>query len=146
MKDDKKKKEAENLIKKGDRLFEKGRYKDAHTKYKEASQLCPEMPDVYDKLSAAHEKIVKDWGIGEMVESVGYAMAKQEAESPSIRFLHRRLSPEWNTIMNKINELILCEGEEAEFKIVEEIETFGTAAIYPLIHILLEIKKTGKEK
>lgn len=140
------KKKAEKLIARGDKLAKKGKFGRALKKYKKARKFDPERADLYDRLVNTHEKSTEEWKLQDVAESVGWVMEKQELENPAIKLLHRRLSPEWNQIIEKISTLIMCEAEDQECKIIEEIQSFGTEAVYPLIYIILQIKKGATEK
>lgn len=134
---------AEKLISQGDSLFKKGKFKDALKKYKKAQVLNPKRQDIYDRLVETHEKSTGEWKPEDVVESVGYVMEKQEVMNPAIKFLHQRLTPEWRAVIDKASELLMCAGEDKEYSLIEEIQSFGRDAVYPLIYVLLQIKKSA---
>lgn len=140
------KKKSERLVGEGDSLAKKGKFKQALKKYRQAKECDPERADIYDRLISAHDKSTKNWTEEDVAESVGYAMKKQEVENPGIKYLHERLTPEWNEIAEKIAHLISCENEEEEIKLIGEIKSYETAAIYPLIYTLLQIKKGASSR
>lgn len=137
------KNKADKLIAKGDKLATKGKFKRALKKYKKAKNYDPERADLYDKLVDAHDKATKEWKAKDVADSVGWVMEKQEKENPAIKHLHERLSPEWTQVLEKIRVLIMCDNEDEESKIIEEITAFGEDAVYPLIYTILQIKKSS---
>jgi len=143
------KKKVEKLIAHGDSLLKKGRFKDALKEYKKARKLDPKRQDIYDRLVEAHDKSTNEWKPEDVVESVGYIMEKQELTNPAIKLLHQRLTPEWRGVIDKISELLMCDDEKKECTLIEEIQSFGKEAVYPLIYVLLQIKRgageSGKE-
>lgn len=140
------KKKAEDLIKKGDALKNKGAYKKALQKYKKALDFGPDRADLYDRLVAAHEKATEEWEIKDVVDSLSWVMEKQELENPSLKLLHEQLTPEGALVTQKIHQLLLTEDETEEARLTNEIRAFGTAAISPLLFILLELKKGAKKQ
>lgn len=135
------KKKADKLLAKGDKLAEKGKFDKALKKYKKAHEYDPENKIIYDRLVKTHDEATEEWEAEDIVESVGWVMQKQELENPEIKMIHAQLTPEWKEIMEKIATLIQCDNEEAENKLIEEIRNFGSDAVYPLIHTILQIKR-----
>jgi vacuolar-type H+-ATPase subunit I/STV1 len=140
------KEKAARLLAKGDKLATKGKNRRALKKFKKAHKFDPNNKDILDRLVKSHDDATKDWEIEDMVESVSWVMEKQELDNPSMKMLHAQLTPEGKAVSEKIVALFQSESEEDENKIAEEIKSFGTDAIYPLISTILQIKKGASEK
>lgn len=139
------KKKAAKLLAKGDKLLEKGKFKRALKKFKKARKYDPDNKEIYDRLVQSHNEATKDWQLEDVVESVGWVMEKQELENPAMKMVHAQLKPEFAQVTEKIAALIKASDENEEGRLIEEIKSFEGDAVYPLISILLQIKRGAKE-
>ncbi len=138
-------KKVDSLIKKGDRLFSKGSFKKAVAKYRKAIKIDPKRTLVYDKLMEAKDKIPGPWGKEDFAESVGWAMKKQEEENPSLRELHIKLSPDWETAREVALKIFHAGSEEDERVFIEELVSMGEAGTRVAISMLIDIKKHAEK-
>lgn len=137
---------ASKIEAKGDRLLAKGKLKRALKKYKKALEHNPAHKGIYDKLMETRDKLPGNWKMEDFIESVDWAMQKQEQEIPSMRQVHARLSPEWK----KASDLalkILAEGEQNRSEtFIEELVAMGEIGTRATIGLLLEIKAGAGRK
>ena len=83
----------------------------------------------------------KDWTVGDFVNSVWNTMEEQTKDNESLKMLHARLSPEWNRVTQKVEELLSANSQEAVTEKIEEICKFGERAVRPLIDIVIRLNK-----
>ena len=91
------------------------------------------------------KKKKKEFGLKEFVKSVDQVMQSQEKESPEIKQVHARLSPEWQRVSEKIAFLLASQDEGTTAQLREEIVQEGEIATRVLIDFLLTIMKQAKE-
>lgn len=82
----------------------------------------------------------KPWNKNDFVKSVYSVMQKQEAENPSIKQLHARLSPEWGKATDLIASILQNTDQDKIRKNTEELALLGEVATRALIHTLLILK------
>ena len=134
----------QKLIKKADKFLSKGKIKKALKKYKKALDLDPSQTHIYDKLIEAKDMTSKEWKQNDFIESVSWAMKKQEQENPTIKQVHARLSPEWNKATELVFKLLSSEDEEHINSIVEEIVSMGETGTRATVEIILNLKNSTK--
>lgn len=126
---------------KGDELLKRGRAEKALNSYRKALQANPDLPGIFDKLIAAKDGIGGEWKMEEFVESVDWAMRKQEQDNPAIRQVHAQLSPEWERASALAVQIMTSATPEAEREATEQLAGMGEVGTRALIDILLQIKK-----
>lgn len=131
---------AERLERDGDRLLAKGKATAALKKYRAVEMRVPDRAAIYAKLIAAHAMATREWGPEDLAESLAWEMRRQEVEHPEIRPIHERLSPEWQTITERIHRLVGTEDETVIRQLTEEIAGFGARAVRPLLDMLVTLK------
>jgi len=136
---------ATRLEAKGDRLLAREKLKGALKKYKKALDYDPSRKGIYDKLMETRDKLPGDWEMSDFVESVDWAMKKQEQENPPIRQLHAKLSPDWDKAHELAFKLMSTASEENTRTMTEELVAMGEIGTRAAIDILLELK-AGAEK
>ncbi|PIU57061.1 MAG: hypothetical protein COS89_05270 [Deltaproteobacteria bacterium CG07_land_8_20_14_0_80_38_7] len=137
MKLDKDKKKAEQLELAGDELALKNKFEKALKKYKKALEKTPDNTSLYNKLISTKDKIEKNWGMDDFVESVSWAMEKQEIEDPAIKQLHIKLSPNWDKATKLALKIITIDDKDKDFsKLIEEYILLGNVGTLVLIDIL----------
>jgi len=137
MKLDKDKKKAEQLEHAGDELALKNKFEKALKKYKKALEKTPDNTSLYNKLISTKDKIEKNWGMDDFVESVSWAMEKQEIEDPAIKQLHIKLSPNWDKATKLALKIITIDDKDKDFsKLIEEYILLGNVGTLVLIDIL----------
>lgn len=141
----KKSTKAQATEQKGDRFFQKGKFKKALQSYRMVQKENPDYLPVYDKLIETHQKTKEEWTDGDFSESLFWTMKKQELENPGLKRLHARLEPEWIEISKLIQQMMQAGDENEETALVEKIVGHGTKALYPLIEFLLSFKKLGRK-
>lgn len=139
MKDKKSKAQAKE--KKGDQHYAKGEFTKALKAYRAAQELDPDHPDIYDKLVETHGKNSLTWSPEDFALSLDWTMKKQELADPKFKRLHAKLEPEWKEIADLIGQMMRTTDEKKETELVEQIFFYKERAIYPLVEIILSLKK-----
>lgn len=134
-------KKAQISEEKGDQLAKKGRAKKALEHYLAALELNKASPSLYDKVIKAHDELKAEWTNEDFAKSLDWTMKKQELANPALKRLHAKLTPEWQEISQHIQRVMSAKTGEDETAGIEKIHAYGDRAIYPLIEILLAIKK-----
>ncbi len=90
---------------------------------------------------AAKDGIGGEWKMEEFVESVDWAMRKQEQDNPAIRQVHAQLSPEWERATTLAVSIMTSTSPEQEREATEQLAAMGEVGTRALVEILLQIKK-----
>ncbi|MDO8526910.1 MAG: hypothetical protein Q7T03_04385 [Deltaproteobacteria bacterium] len=90
------------------------------------------------------KKNKKDFELKDFVKSVDKVMQKQEKESPAIKQVHARLSPEWNRVSEKIGRLLALQDENEIAPLREEVVSHGEIAARVLLDLFFTIKNQAK--
>lgn len=136
---------ASKLEAKGDKLLAKGKVKRALKKFKRALELNPNRVEIYDKLMEVRDRIPGDWDMEDFVESVDWAMKKQEIEDPAIRHIHAKLSPEWEEARKLAIGIMAAEDEEHVEAMTERIVNMGEIGTRAVLSILVELRKASSQ-
>lgn len=134
-------KKAQRCEEKGDQLAKKGLPKKALEHYLTALELNTASLSLYDKVIKAHDALKAEWTNEDFAKSLDWTMKKQELANPALKRLHAKLTPEWQEISQHIQRVMSAKTNEDETAGIEKIHAYGDRAIYPLIEILLAIKK-----
>lgn len=137
---------AEKYEKKGDEYLAKKKPEKALKEYQKAFKKDPSLKGLYDKLTKAKDAIPGDWELKDFVESVDWTMKKQETESPRVKQVHARLSPEWTTATKFAIEILGCTDEDRQTKLVENLAGMGEIATRAVIGLLIEFKNKSSIK
>ncbi len=128
---------------KGDKLLAKGKFKKALKKFKEAMELNPNRIELYDKLVQTRDGLDEDWEMNDFVESVDWAMKRQEIETPQIKHVYAQLSPEWNEA--RMAAISLLEATEDEIpKVIEKMVSLGEIGTRAAASVLMDFRKIAK--
>lgn len=139
-----KKGKAAGLETKGDKAAEKGKFEKALKAYREARDLDPDNPVLYDKLIDTHQKTKDQWDDSDFAESLLWTMKRQELANPRLKRVHAQLEPDWRDMVKTIREMMQTTDEKVETDLVEKIASFSGRAVYPLVEVLLSFKKLMK--
>lgn len=136
-------KKADKLEAKGDKLFAKGKYKKALEKFKKALEYDPDRTNLYDKLMQAHDQTSKEWEVGDFIDSVEWAMKKQEGENPAIKKVYAKLAPEWDEAKSLLLQIISASDENEIELFTKKLCSFGELGTRAAIDMLLDIKNAA---
>ncbi len=135
---------ADKLEKKGDHFLDKHQYEKALKAYRDASELNPESPSLYEKLVNAQSRLEGDWNENDFIENISWVMKKQEIDTPEIKNLHETLNPEYAQIKKLIAHLLSAPPEEKAADI-ERIKAYGEKAVLPLLHTLITLDQLARD-
>lgn len=136
-----KKTKVEKLIEKGDSCVHKGKHKKALKYFMEAKELEPDNTELYDRLIKAHEAAAGDeWNEKDFIQSVSWAMEKQEIIHPGMKRMRDKTSPEWKEVSELIAALLAAQDVEGEEAAIDEIFKHEKKALGPLIDFILVLK------
>ncbi len=128
----------------GDKLFSKGKFKKAFSKYKQALLNNPERQELYDKLIETRDKMDEAWRLEDFIENVSWTMKKQEMDSPLIKQVHAKLTPEWKQATDLVMKIILVEEDKELSEYIKQLLEMGEIGTLALIDILRNF--VAKEK
>ena len=131
---------------KGDKLFEKGKVDKALRKYKKALKNAPSNKEIYDKLIQTADMRNGEWNMDDFLESVGWAMEKQEQENPHLRHVHAMLSPEWNDAYKTAIDILSSSDEDKVKNSIEALVEKGEIGTRAIAQVLVEMKSMTDEK
>lgn len=134
---------AKRLEEKGDSLLEKGKLKKALKKYRKALDYDPTRKSIYDKLMHTKDLSPDDWNVDDFVESVEWAMQKQEQENPPIKQVHAMLTPEWEKAKELAVKVISSESREEQDSLIEELVDMGEMGVRAAVGLLIDFKKAA---
>ena len=137
---------AEKHEAKGDAHAAKGKHDKALKEYLKALDLNPDNAALYDKLIAARDAAPGEWGAEEFADSVGWAMAKQEHEHPTIKQVHARLSPEWASAVALAIDILHDPDEPRQRAKIEQLAAMGEIATRAMIGLLLDLKNAPAQE
>ncbi len=135
---------SHTLEKKGDDYARREKVGKALEAYRRASELDPENPVIYDKLSETLLKSKEEWTEKEFAESLSWTMKKQELENPLMEDLHDSLSPEYQEIRKLISQ-ILTTPPELRDSLIVELKKFKEKAVRPLLDVLLTLDEIARK-
>ena len=130
---------------KGDAHAAKGKHDKALKEYRKALDDDPDNTALYDKLIRAQDAAPGEWGAEEFAESVGWAMAKQEKEHPTIKQTHAKLSPEWAAAVALAVDILHEEDEAKQREKIEQLVGMGEIAARAMIGLLLDLKNAPQQ-
>lgn len=130
---------------KGDNLFHSGNYEKALEQYRLSQAADPQNSRIYDKLITTHEKVIDVWKDKDFSESLSWTMKKQELENPRLRRVHAQMEPEWKEVSGLIQQMMKDQDESSETEIIEKIVSYREMALYPLLEVLLSLKRVQKK-
>lgn len=136
---------AQDFAAHGDKLLAAGNPEKALKQFRKAADLFPNLPGIFDKLIEAKDRIDGEWKMEEFVESVDWAMRKQEQENPSIRHVHAHLGPDWEKASLIAISIMTCEQDEQERDLIEQLVGLGEIGTRALVEVMLQIKKGAHE-
>ncbi|MFH1874917.1 MAG: tetratricopeptide repeat protein [Pseudomonadota bacterium] len=121
----------------GDKLFAKGKFKQALAKYREALLDDPENAELYDKLIETRNHLEDDWKIDDFVEILSWTMKQQELNEPKIKQVHAKLSPEWGQATDLVMKIMLANDEDQKLQdLINELVNLGATGTLALVDIL----------
>lgn len=136
----------QRLIDKGDRLFRQKKFKKALAEYQLANEMDPDNTSLYDKMIAAHMEVKDEWTDEDFANSLSWTMKKQELQNPALKRVHARMTPEWEEVNTLIKKLLLTQSEDEENAALAQIVNHGEKAVYPLLEVVLGLKKINPLK
>lgn len=86
-----------------------------------------------------------EWTKEDFVRHLDKIMKKQEVKDPKFKRVHAQLEPEWQEITKLIHRLLIASDEIEETSLIEQIASYRETAIYPLVEVLLILKKLKKK-
>jgi tetratricopeptide (TPR) repeat protein len=125
---------------KGDKLFEKEKYREALKEYQKSETFDPNRPEIYEKLIETHGRYQHEWVEQDFSDSLSWTMRRQELQNPQIKWVHETFTPEYQEIQKLIQGLMATMDPERERAMVAKILDFGPKAALPLVHFLLSLK------
>lgn len=130
---------------KGDNLFHSGNYEKALEQYRKSQAADPQNSRIYDKLITTHEKVIDVWKDKDFSESLSWTMKKQELENPKLKRVHAQMEPEWKEVSGLIQQMMKDQDEKCETEIIEKIVSYRDKALYPLLEVLLSLKRVQRK-
>jgi len=138
-------KKALKLEKKGDLLFNKGKFQKALKKYQKSESLNPDRPEIYKKLTETFNQMDVDWTEEDFNESMTWTIRQQELENPEVRQVYEKFSTEYQAVTKLVQQLMVSPDSNTETKLKDKILTFDKEALLPLLDFLLSIKQLAQQ-
>lgn len=125
---------------KGDKLFQKEKYREALKEYQKSETLDPTRPEIYEKLIETHGRYQHEWVEQDFSDSLSWTMRRQELQNPQIKWVYETFTVEYQEVLKLIQGLMTAMDPEREKELTAKILSFGNKAALPLIHFLLSLK------
>ena len=129
----------------GDEFLAKGKAAKALAEYRKSLEQEPARPGLFDKLTTARDQAGGEWQMKDFAESVSWTMEKQAQESPAVRQVHAKLSPEWHRAMELVLQLVQSEGE-IPCELIEKLVDMGEIGTRALVAVILDFKQVAAER
>ncbi len=129
---------------KGDQYFEKQQYEKAMEAYRKSSELNPDHPGIYEKLTRTQDLLGSEWNEEDFSETMFWVMKRQELENPQIKDLHETLSVEYAEVKALILKM-LATSSELRNSYIEKIKSYEQKAVLPLLHTLISLTEMAQQ-